>query len=268
MRNKLSIELLSGNFEYRYANHGIIGIRDEEDWENFKEVMKKNYDFNNNVNKERIEIFENIELIAEEGFNKIYKAIWIDGPISKWNKKQQRYNRLAEIVVALKVINNSKIITNKDLNELKVFYRFAISSLNRTCVNEYYGITYDPITQNYMIITKYYNGGNLTHYIANNFFNMDWNNKLSKSHNIIDGLHSLHMVNIMHKNYHSGNTFLSNKAVIANDDDDEVYGIIPYIAPEIFQGQKYTKASDIYSFGMIMWELMTGKKPFGIKIMI
>src|SRR4051794_14771910 len=32
--------------------------------------------------------------------------------------------------------------------------------------------------------------------------------------------------------------------------------------PEIFQGRKYTKASDIYSFGMIMWELMTGRKPF------
>ncbi|GBC24619.2 kinase-like domain-containing protein [Rhizophagus irregularis DAOM 181602=DAOM 197198] len=189
-------------------------------------------------------LIRNIELIAEEGFNKIYKAIWIDGPISKWNKKQQKYNRLAEMVVALKVINNSGIITNKELNELKIFYRFAISSLNRTCVNEYYGITYDPITQNYMIITKYCNGGNLTHYIANNFFNMDWNNKLSKLHNIIDGLHSLHMVNILHKNYHSGNIFLSNKAVIGDlskcatandDDDDEVYGIIPYIAPEIFQ---------------------------------
>ncbi|PKC07779.1 kinase-like protein [Rhizophagus irregularis] len=34
------------------------------------------------------------------------------------------------------------------------------------------------------------------------------------------------------------------------------------MAPEIFQGQKYTKASDIYSFGMIMWELMTGRRPF------
>ncbi|RGB40400.1 kinase-like domain-containing protein [Rhizophagus diaphanus] len=34
------------------------------------------------------------------------------------------------------------------------------------------------------------------------------------------------------------------------------------MAPEIFQGQKYTKASDIYSFGMIMWVLMTGRRPF------
>ncbi|POG71485.1 kinase-like domain-containing protein [Rhizophagus irregularis DAOM 181602=DAOM 197198] len=34
------------------------------------------------------------------------------------------------------------------------------------------------------------------------------------------------------------------------------------MAPEIFQGQKYTEASDIYSFGMIMWEFMTGRRPF------
>jgi hypothetical protein len=64
-----------------------------------------------------------------------------------------------------------------------------------------YEITYDPITQNYMIITKYCNEGNLTHYIANNFYNMDWINKLSKLHEIIDGLIIL---NIMHKNFHSG----------------------------------------------------------------
>ncbi|GBC04931.1 hypothetical protein RclHR1_05950015 [Rhizophagus clarus] len=57
MQNKLSIELLSGNFEYRYANNGIIGIRDEEDWENFKEVMKRNYGFNSIINKERIEMW-------------------------------------------------------------------------------------------------------------------------------------------------------------------------------------------------------------------
>ena len=44
--------------------------------------------------------------------------------------------------------------------------------------------------------------------------------------------------------------------------DKECFGIISYMAPEIWQSKKYTTASDIYSFSMIMWELMTGRKPF------
>jgi len=33
------------------------------------------------------------------------------------------------------------------------------------------------------------------------------------------------------------------------------YGVLPYIAPEVLQGKEYTKSSDIYSLGIIMWEL-------------
>ena len=47
-----------------------------------------------------------------------------------------------------------------------------------------------------------------------------------------------------------------------NTSNNEVYGVIPYIAPEIFKGAAFSKESDIYSFGMIMWELTTGCKPF------
>src|SRR6185503_9314667 len=55
--------------------------------------------------------------------------------------------------------------------------------------------------------------------------------------------------------------------------DDEIYGIISYMAPEILQGKEYTIASDVYSFGMIMWELITGRMPFwnqnnGIELII
>src|SRR4051812_47123116 len=31
--------------------------------------------------------FKDIEFIAEGGFSKIYKATWIDGPITNWSKK-------------------------------------------------------------------------------------------------------------------------------------------------------------------------------------
>jgi serine/threonine protein kinase len=38
--------------------------------------------------------------------------------------------------------------------------------------------------------------------------------------------------------------------------------VIPYIAPEIFKGSSFSKQTDVYCMGMIMWELTTGCKPF------
>jgi serine/threonine protein kinase len=43
---------------------------------------------------------------------------------------------------------------------------------------------------------------------------------------------------------------------------NKIFGVIPYLAPEVLTKKPYTKESDIYSFGMIMWEFTTGKKPF------
>src|SRR5436190_1512937 len=37
---------------------------------------------------------------------------------------------------------------------------------------------------------------------------------------------------------------------------------MPYVAPEVFRGDPYTEAADIYSFGMIMYFVATNKKPF------
>ena len=39
-------------------------------------------------------------------------------------------------------------------------------------------------------------------------------------------------------------------------------GTYPYIAPETLLQGKCTTASDIFSFGLIMWELIEGESPF------
>jgi hypothetical protein len=63
--------------------------------------------------------FKNIEFIAEGGFSKIYKAIWIDGPVIDCNKMRRYPNR----TIVLKKLNNSKNITSKELNEVRtIFY--------------------------------------------------------------------------------------------------------------------------------------------------
>src|SRR6185295_15436768 len=38
---------------------------------------------------------------------------------------------------------------------------------------------------------------------------------------------------------------------------------MPYLAPELLSGHgSYSQASDIYAFGMIMWEISSHEKPF------
>src|SRR5205814_1674157 len=93
-------------------------------------------------------------------------------------------------------------------------------------------------------------------------------------------LQIIHNNNYIHRDFHSGNILLSCSEFSLPDQDwqigdfglsqpanntlsnNEIYGVIPYIAPEIFNGAKFSKESDIYSLGMIMWELTTGCKPF------
>src|SRR3954466_13272820 len=37
---------------------------------------------------------------------------------------------------------------------------------------------------------------------------------------------------------------------------------MPYVAPEVLRGKPYTQAADIYSFGMVMYFVATGRLPF------
>src|SRR5205085_1535153 len=36
----------------------------------------------------------------------------------------------------------------------------------------------------------------------------------------------------------------------------------PYLAPELFNGGSYSQASDVYAFGVIMWEISASTNPF------
>ncbi|GES92921.1 kinase-like domain-containing protein [Rhizophagus clarus] len=225
--------------------------------------------------------FKDIEFIAEGGFSKVYKATWIDGPISYWNHKKQKYDTYGEMKVALKKLHDSRNISSRGLNELKMFYDFTLSMTNYDpydndgyypYINKCYGITQDPITKDFVLIIKYYESGDLTHYLFNDFFNHSWLDKLNILNYIILGLKNLHNANIIHGDIRDGNIFLENnvaiigdlglsKSILLYDDNKEIYGVIPFFAPENFTKPIFTKASDIYGFGMIMWELMTGRRP-------
>src|SRR5438270_3844326 len=85
----------------------------------------------------------------------------------------------------------------------------------------------------------------------------------------------IHGKDYIHHDLHSGNIFslgiltsrigdlgLCQQIVDKKDDANKIFGVIPYLAPEVLSRKPYTKESDVYSLGMILWEFTTGKKPF------
>src|SRR6266508_1817767 len=131
------------------------------------------------------------------------------------------------------------MVYNADLN--KGFFNSLLY------LNKYYGITQDPITEDFIIIMKYYKLGSLKDYMTKNFYNIKWIEKLKILIHIVEGLEHLHYQKIIHRDFHSGNILYENEfdVVISdlgiskssikstNDDDNEIYDTISYMAPEI-----------------------------------
>jgi serine/threonine protein kinase len=124
-----------------------------------------------------------------------------------------------------------------------------------------------------MVVMQYANKGNLRGNLTKIITN-SWKQKLHMLYRIISGLNEIHNQNLIHCDFHDGN--------ILNHADDriyisdlglcqpvksflkqhDIYGVIPFMAPEVLRGKPYTPASDIYSFSMIMWEFTSGVSPF------
>ncbi|GBC38512.2 kinase-like domain-containing protein [Rhizophagus irregularis DAOM 181602=DAOM 197198] len=200
--------------------------------------------------------FNNIEHIGKGGFGDVYKAKWIDGRIWNWDNKNQNWNRLyQDEFVSLKSLNNSENITLEYIKEIASHHK-----INEAFIIEIYGITQHPETKNYMIVLQYAEHRSLRNYLNQNYKKLTWAEKIYILHNIANGLDQIHRNGLIHRNLHTGNILrfkygtsitdigLCKPADYNNTLENKVYGVLPYVAPEILRGQNYTKASDIYSF--------------------
>ncbi|CAI2172499.1 9570_t:CDS:2 [Funneliformis geosporum] len=104
-----------------------------------------------------------------------------------------------------------------------------------------------------------------------------WIIKLLRLLSIINGLNEIHQQHLIHCDFHHGNILNTTQRILSISDlglckpveyfqstskKCNIYGILPFVAPEVLRGNSYTFASDIYSFSMIMWELTSGVIPF------
>jgi serine/threonine protein kinase len=130
-----------------------------------------------------------------------------------------------------------------------------------------------------MMVLEYATHGSLRDYLRVNYSTLKWADKLEILLNIINNLDFIHERNYIHKDLHSGNilqfyykgwfdtkiTDLGLAQLVDSNSPNStaVCGVLPYIAPEILNGKPYSFESDIYSFGIIMVEISTGKPPYG-----
>ncbi len=101
------------------------------------------------------------------------------------------------------------------------------------------------------------------------------NTKLRLLHEMLEGMVHLHGRGVLHQNIKPANVFVLNDHVRLTDfgiwldrqkSDDflntTLDGSIQYIAPEVLRGEAPTEASDLYSVGILAYELFTGNSPF------
>ena len=134
-----------------------------------------------------------------------------------------------------------------------------------------YGITRFP-GNNYAMVLNYHREGNLRDYLRNNHSKLTLKDRTRLLRGLCQSLDRIHEKDLIHCDLHSGNMliqaggcFITDLGLCGPVDDEsssKIYGIIPYVAPEVFQGKKNTKESDVYSIGMLMWEIFADHPPF------
>ncbi|KAF0467212.1 kinase-like protein [Gigaspora margarita] len=200
--------------------------------------------------------FSDRKLIGRGGFGIVYKAKWED----------------CKLAIAIKQLNIMPI-------EEKTIKRLTkeLKNLRKVCehpnIINFYGVTRDQ--GSYMMVLQLANNGDLREYLKINFSKLEWADKLRMSLEILDGLEFLHKNDIIHRDLHSKNILVHDGKLLIADfglSKDEasrtsnasVHGIQAYIDPQCFENLSYkrSKKSDIYSFGVILWEISSGRPPF------
>ncbi|RHZ80123.1 hypothetical protein Glove_139g351 [Diversispora epigaea] len=220
--------------------------------------------------------FQSIKEIAKGGFGTIYYAEWTDGHIRNWDIKNQQWKR-TEYEVVLKKIEGIGDINEDFLNEMAIHLRI----MGEGSSIRFFGITEDPETHKYMMVLDYLEDGNLRNYLNNNFQDINWEKKLYYLNDLAWKFTAIHVLDITHQDFHPGNILSRNfkdsvddlhisdfglsKLIgknVENPQKRNVFGVLPYIAPEVLGGEEYTKAADVYSFAIIAYEIVTGIQPY------
>ena len=207
------------------------------------------------IKKEDLDLVNEYEFIGNGEYGKVYKT-----------------RLYSSTVVAVKIFDNNKIKNQiiKDIMEeaeLLLSIRFPnIIMCMGWCMH----------SNLLMLVFEYMHQGSLFKVLHQDKQTLNCLTKLEILRKIASGMRHLHSREILHGDLKSSNilladdfgtvkvcdlgmSFLKNKLKKKNN---KWNSLSHYSAPEILRGEKFENSADVYSFGMIIWEMLTGSKPY------
>ncbi len=209
------------------------------------------------VGKILAERYEIIDKIAEGGMARVYKG----------------RDLLLKRTVAIKVLKDQM---TGDAAFIRRFEREAQSAaaLSHPNIVNIYDVGEENGT--YFMVMEFVEGFNLKQYIREKG-KLPVSEAISITRQIAEALEKAHSAGVVHRDIKPQNILFSNDGKIKVTDfgiaiagdgvtvtvGDEIIGTVQYISPEQARGELAGKQSDLYSLGIVLYEMVTGKVPFG-----
>lgn len=189
---------------------------------------------------------------------------------------------MADVYLAHDLILNRNVavkLLRFDLqNDDKTIQRFQREALSTTeLVHPNIVSVYDVGEDNgiHYLVMEYVDGTDLKQYIKEHF-PIPYQQVIDIMEQILSGVATAHAHDIIHRDLKPKNVLMDKKGnakisdfgvALAQEEQtltqtNAVVGSVHYLSPEQARGHLATKRSDIYSLGIILYEMLTGRVPF------
>ena len=175
-----------------------------------------------------------------------------------------------EVVVKLIKVDQN----NRDKSNAR-FQREVESTIQLSHPNIVNVLDVDESEEYHLLVTEMVHGLTLKEYIQQNH-PVPLDEAVRLAGMILRGINHAHHAGIIHRDIKPQNILLDNKRNVKITDfgiakalsetrmteTNQVMGSVQYISPEQGKGHQTDERTDIYSFGIVLFELLTGQLPF------